>query len=189
MNVALWAEIRRLSEIEKLSHRAIAQRLHCSRRTVKKALAMDQPPATAARLARGQSARSVSAADRRLAGQVSRSCPPSASWRRSAGGRRATGAASRWSGSTCGKSGRRAAAIYQEVLYQPGEAFQVDWGDCGRIQIWATPRGGSPCFVAVLCYSRLVLHRVLAHATQGRLLSGLRPRLGVLRWQSPQDHF
>ena len=26
MNVALWAEIRRLAEIEKLSHRAIARR-------------------------------------------------------------------------------------------------------------------------------------------------------------------
>ena len=30
MNVALWAEIRRLADIEKLSGRAIARRLHCS---------------------------------------------------------------------------------------------------------------------------------------------------------------
>ncbi len=29
MNVALWAEIRRLAEIEKLSGRAISRRLHC----------------------------------------------------------------------------------------------------------------------------------------------------------------
>src|SRR5260370_31099600 len=34
MNVALWAEIRRLAEIDKLSSRAIARRLHCSRHTV-----------------------------------------------------------------------------------------------------------------------------------------------------------
>ena len=34
MKVALWAEIRRLSEIEKLSGWAIARRLHCSRHTV-----------------------------------------------------------------------------------------------------------------------------------------------------------
>ena len=45
MNVALWAEIRRLAEIEKLSGRMIAQRLHCSRHTVAAALAMPQPPA------------------------------------------------------------------------------------------------------------------------------------------------
>ena len=31
MKVALWAEIRRLSEIEKLSGWAVARRLHCSR--------------------------------------------------------------------------------------------------------------------------------------------------------------
>ena len=33
MKVALWAEIRRLAEIEKLSARAISRRLHCSWRT------------------------------------------------------------------------------------------------------------------------------------------------------------
>ena len=38
MNVALWAEIRRLTEIDKLSGRVIARRLHCSRHTVSAAL-------------------------------------------------------------------------------------------------------------------------------------------------------
>ena len=47
MNVALWAEIRRLSEIERLSVRAIAERLHCSRHTVVDALALSQPPGNA----------------------------------------------------------------------------------------------------------------------------------------------
>ncbi len=46
MNVALWAEIRRLAEIEKLSARAIARRLHCSCRTITKAgPEWEQPPA------------------------------------------------------------------------------------------------------------------------------------------------
>src|SRR4029077_13850158 len=45
MNVALWAEIRRLAEIEKLSARVISRRLHCSWRTVARALQWDQPPA------------------------------------------------------------------------------------------------------------------------------------------------
>ena len=44
MNVALWAEIRRLAEVEKLSGRAISRRLHCSWRTVAAALELDQPP-------------------------------------------------------------------------------------------------------------------------------------------------
>jgi transposase len=25
--------------------------------------------------------------------------------------------------------------VYQEVIYEPGEAVQVDWGDCGRLTI------------------------------------------------------
>ncbi len=48
MNVALWAEIRRLAEIEHLSGRAIAQRLHCSRHSVAAALDLQQPPTAAA---------------------------------------------------------------------------------------------------------------------------------------------
>ena len=48
MNVALWAEIRRLAEIDKLSGWAIARRLHCSRHTVAAALKLQQPPAQTA---------------------------------------------------------------------------------------------------------------------------------------------
>ena len=44
--------------------------------------------------------------------------------------------------------------VYQEVIYEPGEAMQVDWGDCGRLVIGQTTRRVS-VFVAVLCYSRL----------------------------------
>ena len=45
MKVGLWAEIRRLAEIEKLSARVISRRLHCSWRTVALALELEQPPA------------------------------------------------------------------------------------------------------------------------------------------------
>ena len=45
MNVGLWAEIRRLAKIEKLSGWAISRRLRCSRRTVAAALKLDRPPA------------------------------------------------------------------------------------------------------------------------------------------------
>ena len=49
MKVALWAEIRRLAEIEKLSGWAISRQLHCSRHTVAAALKLEQPPHEAAR--------------------------------------------------------------------------------------------------------------------------------------------
>jgi transposase len=45
--------------------------------------------------------------------------------------------------------------VYQEVHYQPAQAMQVDWGECGRVQVGSTMRKVS-VFVAVLCYSRLL---------------------------------
>ena len=45
--------------------------------------------------------------------------------------------------------------VYQEVHYQPAQAMQVDWGECGRVQVGSTKRKVS-VFVAVLCYSRLL---------------------------------
>jgi hypothetical protein len=53
MKVAQWAEIRRLSEIDGLSQRAMARRLRCSQRTVRKALTLAQPPDENRRAARG----------------------------------------------------------------------------------------------------------------------------------------
>jgi len=44
--------------------------------------------------------------------------------------------------------------IYQAVDWQPGEALQVDWGECDRIRLGNTSRRVN-VFVAVLCYSRL----------------------------------
>jgi hypothetical protein len=70
MKVALWAEIRRLAEIEKLSGRAISHRLRCSRHTVAAALELDQPAARQA--VRGASLLGTSSGqDRGAAGQVS----------------------------------------------------------------------------------------------------------------------
>ena len=45
--------------------------------------------------------------------------------------------------------------VYQEVHYEPAQAMQVDWGECGRVRIGNTTRKVS-VFVAVLCYSRLI---------------------------------
>ena len=45
--------------------------------------------------------------------------------------------------------------VYQEVHYEPAQAMQVDWGECGRVRVGTTTRRVS-VFVAVLCYSRMI---------------------------------
>jgi len=151
MNVALWAEIRCLAEIEKLSGRVIAQRLHCSRHTVVAALDLTQPPASAP--ARRKSlldpylnriqellARHPDLSAVRIHEEIAR-----------AGYTGSTIILRRYLRQVRPARGR----VYQEVHYEPGQAMQVDWGECGTVQVGATTRKVS-VFVAVLCYSRLL---------------------------------
>jgi transposase len=153
MNVALWAEIRRLAEIEKLSARVISRRLRCSWRTVAKALELEQPPARCvpsrislldpykakidALLATYPELSAV-----RIHEEIAR------------GPDGYTGSVitvRRYVRSIRPARGR----VYQEVHYEPAQAMQVDWGECGRVQIGNTARRVS-VFVAVLCYSRMI---------------------------------
>ena len=175
MKVALWAEIRRLSEIERLSARAIARRLHCSTRTVAKALAMSEPP-TSAPKPRGSVldpyraridalvAKYPDLSAVRVLEEISRG---------EDGYRGSVDVLRRYLRQIRPARGR----VYQEVHYEPGEAMQVDWGDCGRLQIGQTIRRVS-VFIAVLCYSRLTyiefslsqrkvdFYRALVHALE-----------------------
>jgi transposase len=153
MNVALWAEIRRLTEIDKLSGRVIARRLHCSRHTVAKALALQQPPPP-------QAARRPSLLDPYLdqIKDLLTKYPELSAVRIreeiARGPRGYTGSATvirRYLRKVRPARGR----VYQEVPYQPAQAMQVDWGECGRVQVGSTRRKVS-VFVAVLCYSRLL---------------------------------
>jgi len=153
MNVALWAEIRRLAEIEKLSGRAIARRLHCSWCTVAAALELDQPPTC-------QVSRRASLLDSHRAkidALLAKYPELSAVRVREEIARGPEG----YTGSACTlrrylRQVRPARGrVYQEVHYEPAQAMQVDWGECGRVQIGATTRKVS-VFVAVLCYSRLM---------------------------------
>ena len=152
MNVGLWAEIRRLAEIEKLSGRAIAGRLRCSRQLVTAALELDQPPRARSRAA------PVS---------WTRTRPRSTPWwpstpnsRRCASTRRSLAAPMAIPAARCTvrrylRTIRPARGrVYQEVHYEPAQAMQVDWGECGRVQVGNTSRKVS-VFVAVLCYSRM----------------------------------
>jgi len=153
MNVALWAEIRRLAEIEKLSHRAIARRLRCCPKSVKKALAMDRPPE---RNPRPSQASLLDPYKKQIDALLAKSPDLSAvrlleEIRR--GDQGYPGGISlvrRYVRQLRRPRGR----IYQEVDWQPGEAMQVDWRECGRIRLGNSSRRVY-VFVAVLCYSRL----------------------------------
>ena len=154
MNVALWAEIRRLAEIEKLSGWAISRRLHCSRHTVAAALKLDQPPAR-------QVAHRASLLDPHKA----KIDALLAKYPRTLGGAHPRGDRPRprrlyrqhqcSSAAICGQVRPARGRVYQEVHYEPAQAMQVDWGECGRVQVGTTTRKVS-VFVAVLCYSRLM---------------------------------
>jgi transposase len=144
-------EIRHLAEIQKLSNRAIAQRLRCSRHLVTLALRLDQP------LTR-QVARRASLLHPHKA-KINALVPkyPELSAVRV----REEIARDDYIGSAIvvrhylwtirPARGR----VYQEVHYQPAQAMQVDWGKCGRVQVGATTCKIS-VFVAVLCYSQLM---------------------------------
>jgi transposase len=152
MKVALWAEIRRLHEVERLSQGAIARRLHCHHRTVRKALAMVSPPAPT-----GEPRESILAPYRAQIDVLVAKYPNLSAVRvieeiskGEEGYRGTVYPLRRYLRRVRPSRGR----VYQEVFYEPGEAMQVDWGDCGRLTIGQTPRRVS-VFVAVLCYSRL----------------------------------
>jgi len=153
MKVGLWAEIRRLKEIEKLSHRAIARRLRCCAKTVKKALALERPPDRLLRPARASLldpykpqidallAHTPELSAVRVLEEIRRG---------EQGYRGGVKLVRKYLQQIRAPRGR----IYQEVDWQPGEALQVDWGACGRIRLGNTSRRVS-VFVAVLCFSRL----------------------------------
>lgn len=174
MKVALWAEIRRLHEIEQLSNRAIALRVNCSRDTVARALRFDQPPKLGQRASRqglldpfrakieALLARYPNLSAVRIHEELSR--PPDGY----SGG---VAILRRYLRKIRPARGR----VYQEVPYEPGQAMQVDWGECGRVTVGGTSRKVS-VLVVTLCYSRLTyiefslsqhkaeFYRLLVHA-------------------------
>ena len=147
MKVGLWAEIRRLKEIEKLSHRAIARRLGCCAKTVKKALALARPPD---RQSKPASSSLLDPYKPRIDALLAHAPELSAVRvleeirRGEQGYPGGISLVRRYLRKVRPPRGR----IYQEVDWQPGEALQVDWGACGRIRLGNTSRRVS-VFVAV----------------------------------------
>jgi len=156
MKVSLWAEIRRLHEIEQLSGHKIAAKLGCSRKTVRLALKAQQPPIRQV----ASRAKQLDPFHDRIAAILAKDPGLSAV--------RILEKISKPEGDSPGYQGgitqlriylrslrtskRR---VYQDVHYEPGEAMQVDWGDVGSIRIGTATRKIS-VFVAVLCYSKMI---------------------------------
>lgn len=136
MKVAWWAEIRRLSEIEKLSGHGIARRLHCSRHTVAAALKRQQPLSSQT----VPRARVLDPYLDRIKELLAKYPDLSAVRIHEEIARGPEG----YTGSVHAlrrylRQVRPARVrVYQEVHYEPAQAMQVDWGECGRVQVGAT---------------------------------------------------
>jgi len=152
MKVSLWAEIRRLYEIERLSQAAISRQLGCCHKTVSKALKMAEPPSQI-----------VSSGTSKLdpfqpqIDQLIDRYPDLSAVRVLE--EIAKGEDGYQGGITLVRDYLRTirparGRVYHEVFYDPGEAVQVDWGECHRLRIGNTSRRVS-VLVAVLCFSRL----------------------------------
>ena len=153
MKVSQWAEIRRLHEIEGLSQRAIARRMRCSPRTVKRALASDTPPSSQIAAPRPSL---LDPHKPRIAALVEKHPELSAvrileEIRRGPDAYQGGLSILRQYVRSIRPDRRR---VYQEVAWEPGQALQVDWGCCGQVEIESTTRKVS-VLVAVLCYSRM----------------------------------
>lgn len=154
MNAELWATIRRLFEVEKLTKSAIANRLRIDRRTVCRALASPSgPPADA---------RGTSSAPSKLDAYEGYLHRRLAEYPELSG--RKLFQELRRMGYTGGRS------ILKELLRtlrpekpkaflrietQPGEFAQVDWANVGTVAIGNATRKLS-CFVMVMSYARMM---------------------------------
>ena len=151
MKASLWAAIHRLRETERLSRRAIAQRLHCGRDTVTKALkhptAPPPPPAPRGSLLDPYKA----AVDALIAKSPTLSAVRVLEEIGKAGYSGEITLVRDYLREIRPARGR----VYQEVDYAPAKAMQIDWGCCGTVPVGEISRKVS-VFVAVLCFSRLI---------------------------------
>ena len=186
MKVSQWAEIRRLVEVEKLSRRAVAQRLRCCFRTVAKALSMDHPPHEKRSAPRGSL---LDPYKPKIDALLTRYPQLSAARvleeiRRGPDG---YGGKLTLVRIYLRKVRPRRGRVYQEVEYEPGQAMQIDWGHCGQIGNGEhSAKGVRVCRRAVL--QPTVLYRIHFVAAEGGILPRDRECVDILWRQSAADH-
>lgn len=155
MNAELWATIRRLFEVEKLSRSAIARRLGVHRWTIRRALgAMSGPPKDRRR--RSETHSKLDTYKAYLENRIKEYPELSGTkllFEIKRLGYSGGGTILRDYLSTLRLPRTRNAFLRIETL--PGEFTQVDWANLGTITIGNTKRKLS-CFVMVLSYSRLL---------------------------------
>ena len=185
MKVGLWAEIRRLAEIEKLSARVISRRLHCSWRTVAQVLELEQPPARSdpSRVSRLDPYKAKIDALLAKYPELSAVRVHEEIARGPDGYTGSVITVRRYVRSIRPARGR----VYQEVHYEPAQAMQVDWGECGRVPVGnTTPQSLGLGGRALLQPDDL--YRVHPLAAQGGILSLPGACPGVLWGQSSRHH-
>lgn len=154
IDVEDWAEIRRLSKVEKLTKRAIARRLGIHRNTVTRALASDEPP----RYQREKRASVLDPYKAKIHALLSEDHTLS--------GVRVFEII-RDEGYPGKESILRdylrqvrpeyePREVYLRMSYEPGQYGQVDWGELPKPVLWQEQWCKVYAFVMVLCYSRLM---------------------------------
>jgi len=148
----IWAEIRRLFHVEKLSGREIALQLDVDRKTVYRALRHDHAPPPPVR-----PRPSILDAFEKDVAELLEATPRLTAVRLHEELQR-RGFAGKY---TIVKERlarlreKRRREAYVRRTFHPGEAAEVDWANCGSIEVGGRKRRLS-AFVMTLCYSRMV---------------------------------
>jgi transposase len=152
MNSELWAEVRRLAAIEKLSKSAIAARLRIDRKTVRRALASQQTPGP--RIA-GPKPSKLDAFKSYLQNRLKEYPELSAAKLLIELKRMGYPGGYTQLKEYLATLRPKANETYLRIETLPGEQAQVDWANCGAIRVGSALRKLS-AFVMVLAYSRML---------------------------------
>lgn len=152
MTPELWADIRRLHLVEKLSMREIARSLKVTWRTVRRALRHAHPPARPSK-PKG----SILDAFEKDISEILEHTPRITAVRllEELERRGFKGKITVVRGRLAGIREKREREAFVRRVFHPGEAAEVDWASCGSIEIGGRLRRLS-AFVFTLCYSRML---------------------------------
>jgi len=152
MTPETWAEIRRLYHVEKLSQREIARSLKINRRTIRRALKHDHAPPSPARK-RASILDPFEMDVKELLAQTPRIT--AVRMLEELERRGFKGKISIVKDRLVEIRAKRENEAYVRRLFHPGEAAEVDWANCGTIEVGGRKRRVS-AFVMVLAFSRMV---------------------------------
>jgi transposase len=152
MTPELWADIRRLHLVEKLSMREIARSLKITWRTVKRALRHSHPP-----IRPSKPKASILAAFEKDISEILENTPRITAVRllEELERRGFQGKITVVRGRLAQLREKREREAFVRRSFHPGEAAEVDWASCGSIEVGGRLRRLS-AFVFTLCYSRML---------------------------------